>query len=304
GVIPYMITAAGSGDLLSAFFAFFPVISTILVFLLVVYTEAIKVEIPLAFGSIRGFGRRWPLKFFYTSNIPVILIAALLANIQLMGRIFAQKGATWIAKIDSQGNIIGGLLYYVTVPRSEALSGLMTSIGIFVFLGIVVAYFAKRNAIKTCILFALLGGVFWFSFVSLLGLTSLATITTTDILRMIGYSLVMIGGSMVFSVFWVETAGMNAHSVAQQIHSTGMQIPGYRRDIRIIESVLERYIPPLAVLGGAAVGFLAAFADFTNALGTGTGILLATMIIYSLYEELTIQHLEDMHPAVRRLLGR
>ncbi|RLJ06512.1 MAG: hypothetical protein DRP18_00650 [Candidatus Aenigmatarchaeota archaeon] len=92
--------------------------------------------------------------------------------------------------------------------------------------------------------------------------------------------------------------------MAQQIHSTGMQIPGYRRDIRIIESVLERYIPPLAVLGGAAVGFLAAFADFTNALGTGTGILLATMIIYSLYEELTIQHLEDMHPAVRRLLGR
>ena len=95
-----------------------------------------------------------------------------------------------------------------------------------------------------------------------------------------------------------------AKAVANQIHSTGMQIPGYRRDIRIIEKVLSRYIPPLAVLGGAAVGFLAAFADFTNALGTGTGLLLATMIVFSLYEELATQHMEDMHPALRKLMGQ
>ena len=137
-----------------------------------------------------------------------------------------------------------------------------------------------------------------------MGLTALATISLVDIARLITYSLFMIGGAVMFSVFWVNTAGMDAGSVASQIESTGMQIPGFRRDIRIIERVLNRYIPALAILGGAAVGFLAAFADFTQALGTGTGILLAVMITYQLYEEIAMQHMEDMHPAVRRFFGK
>ena len=114
----------------------------------------------------------------------------------------------------------------------------------------------------------------------------------------------MIVGSVIFSIFWVATAGMDARAVANQIQSTGMQIPGYRRDVRIIEKVLNRYIPGLAILGGASVGFLAAYADFTGALGSGTGLLLATLIIYNLYEEIAMQHMEDMHPAVRKLLGK
>src|SRR3989338_7584958 len=54
--------------------AFSPLIS--------VYAQAMKVEIPLSFGRVSGYGVRWPLNFLYTSNIPVILIAALLANFQ------------------------------------------------------------------------------------------------------------------------------------------------------------------------------------------------------------------------------
>ncbi len=125
-----------------------------------------------------------------------------------------------------------------------------------------------------------------------------------NIIRIFVYAGLMIGGAVIFSIFWVSSAGMDAHSVAKQIQSTGMQIPGYRRDIRIIERVLNRYIPSLAVLGGAAVGALAAYADFTLALGTGTGILLATMIIFNLYEEIAMQHMEDMHPAIRRFMGK
>jgi len=90
--------------------------------------------------------------------------------------------------------------------------------------------------------------------------------------------------------------------VAKQIEGVGMQIPGFRRDTRITERVLERYIPALAVIGGALVGALASYADLTGALGTGTGLLLTTMIIYNLYEQLAAQHMEDMHPALRRLI--
>jgi len=96
---------------------------------------------------------------------------------------------------------------------------------------------------------------------------------------------------------------MDAKSVAGQIESIGMQIPGYRRDPRTIESVLSRYIPQLAVLGGITIGLLAAFADFTGALGTGTGILLTVSIIYNYYEELQQQNLQEAHPLVRKFLG-
>jgi preprotein translocase subunit SecY len=304
GALPYAVTALGAGETILAFEALLPVLATMLVFLLVIYANAIKVEVPLAFGSIRGFGRRWPLKFFYTSNLPVILVAALLANVQLMGRMMAQRGMEWLGTFDASGNPTGGLIYFLYPPRVPSIMGLMVFIGAFILIGILVAVLIKKKGLKFGALFAVLGGLAWFGLASMLGISGWMAITPVDLVRMLVYSLFMIGGAVVFSYFWMSTAGMDARSVANQIESTGMQIPGYRRDVRIIEKVLNRYIPGLTILGGAAVGFLAAYADFTGALGTGTGILLATMIIYNLYEELAMQHYEDMHPAIRKLIGK
>ncbi len=304
GIIPFMVTSIGSGELVSAMFAMLPIVATIIVFMLVVYANAIKVEIPLAFGSVRGFGRRWPLKYFYTSNIPVILIAALLANIQLFGRMMSNQGLTWIAEFDSSNNIIGGLMLFLIPPRTQAITIVCIAIGLFALIGAIVAYITKKDAKKLVAGFSVAGILVWFLALSSMGLTSLLAISALDITRMLVYLLIMMGGAVLFSVFWVSTAGMDAKAVAGQIQSTGMQIPGYRRDPRIMERVLNRYIPVLAVIGGASVGFLAAFADFTNAIGTGTGILLATMIIYNLYEELATRHLEDMHPALRKLMAK
>jgi len=75
------------GNNYNAILFLLPIISTACVYLLVVYAQKIAVDIPLAFSTLRGFGRTWSLKLFYTSNIPVILAAALIANLQLMGRI-------------------------------------------------------------------------------------------------------------------------------------------------------------------------------------------------------------------------
>ena len=55
---------------------------------------------------------------------------------------------------------------------------------------------------------------------------------------------IMVLGSIVFAKFWIETTNMGASSVAKQIQGSGMQIPGFRRDPKIVEKVLERYIPP------------------------------------------------------------
>ena len=305
GLIPFAVSQLAAGQPQLILTTLMPIIATVLVFLLVIYSQSIRIEVPLAFSTIRGFGRRWPLKFFYTSNIPVILVAALLANVQLMARMLANRsGMEWLGTFDSSGNPIGGLILFFIPPRMEAISGLMISIGIFVFIGALVVYLTKKGGLKLPFIFGAVGGIIWYASVLSLGFTGLSVIQPLDMIRVLTYSLFMIGGAVLFAVFWMNTSGMDPRSVAEQIESTGMQIPGYRRDIRIIERVLSRYIMPLTIIGGAAVGFLAAFADFTGALGTGTGILLATMIIYQLYEEIAMHHMEDMHPAVRKLLGK
>jgi len=66
-----------SGNPTGATLALFAILATIIIFFLAVYSQAMKVEVPLSFERIRGYGIRWPLKFIYTSNIPVILVAAL-----------------------------------------------------------------------------------------------------------------------------------------------------------------------------------------------------------------------------------
>lgn len=252
GAIPQFIAALGIGNTSTAMDAIIPVLATIAVFFVVVYVQGIKVEIPLAFGSVSGFGRRWPLKFIYTSNIPVILTAALLANLQLVGS-FAHGGSIPIlGTFDDSGRAITGLIYYLSMPNGALLS--------------------------------MMHGTFTFD----MGL------------QVLGFTLFMALGSMIFSILWVQTSGMDAAAVSNQIQSIGFQIPGFRRDPRIIEQVLDRYIMPLAVMGGLFVGLLASFADITGALGTGTGILLTVMIIYNFYEQISMRYVEEMNPALRK----
>jgi preprotein translocase subunit SecY len=241
----------------SAFLNFLPMLSTILVFIVTVYIQNIAVDIPLAFSAMRGFGRSWSLKLLYTSNIPVILAAALIANLQLMGR-FGYDPKTlcsYLACYDTAGNVKGGVIYYLTSPRN------------------------------------LLGDAFR------------GTLTSSEGVRAVTYLIFLSLAAMIFSVFWISTSSMDAGSVAEQIESIGMQIPGYRRDKKTMEGVLQRYIPPLALMGGLIVGLVAALADFTGALGTGTGILLTVMIIYNYYEQLSNERLEEAHPLVRKVLG-
>lgn len=232
-----------AGDTISAAVAATAILATILVFLVVVWAQAIKVEIPLSFGRIRGFGMKWPLSLMYTSNIPVILTAALLANIQL----FSSLLENWLGW------------------SSSAIIGIVSPPNIV------------ENIIR-------------------------GSLTGTMIFQSLIYMTLMVAGSIMFAVFWVKTSGMDAGSVSKQILSSGLQIPGFRRDPRVLEAVLNRYIMPLTIMGGAAVGLLAASADLVGALVRGTGLLLGVMIVYRLYEDIAQQHAYDMYPALRKIM--
>lgn len=302
GIIPFFFTSLSIGQ--PDFTVLLPIIATVVVFAVVVFSQAMRVEIPMAFAMPFGkfAARRWPLKFIYTSNIPVILIAAVLANVQVMGRVLASRGITILGTFNQDGQPVSGLALYLLAPSSPSLL-VVTIIG--GLLGLAFALFAiriwKKYALRTAFVGGIVGIILGYILVAML--PSLPVITTVDILRAIIYMFIMVIGATIFSIFWVSTSGMDAHSVAEQFKASSIMIPGFRRDPRIIEKVLSKYIPALAVLGGAFVGFLAGFADLTGALGTGTGILLTVMIVYQFYEQIAQQHMEDMHPAVRKFMG-
>ncbi|CEG13169.1 Protein translocase subunit SecY (fragment) [groundwater metagenome] len=66
GAIPNFIAKLVTGNLDPVLL--FPIVATIIVFLVVVYGESMRLEIPLAYGTIRGMSARYPIKFFYVSN--------------------------------------------------------------------------------------------------------------------------------------------------------------------------------------------------------------------------------------------
>ena len=63
-------------------------VSSIIVFLVVAYAESSKLELPLTHGKVRGHRGQYPIRLVYASNIPVILMEALLANINMFTLLF------------------------------------------------------------------------------------------------------------------------------------------------------------------------------------------------------------------------
>jgi preprotein translocase subunit SecY len=125
-------------------------------------------------------------------------------------------------------------------------------------------------------------------------------------MHLVVYGAVMIFGSILFAKFWIETTNMGPEAIADQIMDSGMQIPGFRRDPRVLsEMVLKRYIPVVTVLSGAIVGGLAFFADLLGTVGntSGTGVLLAVGIMIQTYEAIGREQMMEMHPMLRGFFG-
>jgi preprotein translocase subunit SecY len=242
--------------------AFAAIVSTVLIFLLVVWAQSLKVEIPLSFGRLRGYGIKWPLSFFYASVIPVILTSALIANFQLFGGLLQN----WLGHPTILGNFLNGQ------PVCDA-----TGCGLAFWMG-----GASRG---------------------LLELIVRGSYTNSLLLQGLTHILFYVFFATLFSVFWVKTAGMDAKSQAKNISASGLQVSGFRQDERVLESILDRYIIPLTVMGGAAIGLLAAATDLLGALVGGTAVLLVIMIMYQFYQNIAQQHAMDMNPVMRKFMG-
>ena len=104
------------------------------ILLILVYTQGMKVEIPIVSTKYRGFAATYPIKLMYVSNIPVILASALTANAVFMGQmLWSQENPrnaspifNIIAQFDptSPSSPIGGIIYYITPPRGLEVAAL------------------------------------------------------------------------------------------------------------------------------------------------------------------------------------
>lgn len=124
------------------------------------------------------------------------------------------------------------------------------------------------------------------------------------ILQALGYTVVFVIICVIFGKFWVEVGGQGSENIASQLQSSGMSIPGFRRDERVLVTVLNRYIPTIVTLGSIVVALLAVLADITGAIGTGTGILLTVGIIYRFYEQLAKDQLFESGNFLKQMLGK
>jgi preprotein translocase subunit SecY len=289
-----VMAEGGAEALPNALLSLLPFGFTILVFLIVVYAESVKVEIPIAFERVRGGGvPKLPLKFFYVSNIPVIFGSALIINLQLfaggllLGQYWDQSG--------QQTNLTAGLIDQGGYAFERD--------GIFPLLGVV----NSQKQLNDGFLYLLTpisagtgrGTREHWAFLN----SQTPFLKIPEWVHAIAYTLGLAAVAVVFGLFWVETANMDAKSVANQLSESGLQIPGFRRDPRMLETILNKHIFPLTVMGSLAVGILAALADLTGALGTGTGILLTVGILHKMYEQLEQMKTFEMYPSFSRIFG-
>jgi preprotein translocase subunit SecY len=253
-------------------------IGTVLIFFIVVYAESSRIELPLTHATARGARGRYPIRLIYSSNIPVILMSALLANINMFAFLFYTN--TSLSRIPFIGHQwwIGHYELESSNPSSPLAGGAW--------------YVNPLNGVNSWFMPILNGGYAGHE-------------AWQYALKVVVYLSIMIIGSILFAKFWIETTDMGASAVAKQIQSSGMQIPGFRRDPRIMRLVLERYIPVVTVIGGAAVGALAGFADALGTIGnaSGTGVLLTVGIMIQLYEQIAREQAMEMHPVLRGFFG-
>jgi len=256
-------------------------LSTIVIFLVVAYAESTQIELPLSHARARGARGRYPIRLIYASNIPVILMSALLANVNMFSLLLWNHETISTIPYLGQNSLIGKF----DVGGTNPVDG-------------VAWYVSRVNGLQSWLLPIInferysgyVGGHSWFEI----------------LVHTLIYIAIMVFGSVLFAKFWIETTNMGPDAVAKQIQDSGMRIPGFRRDPRVLKKVLERYIPTVTVISGAFVGLLAALADMVGTVGStsGTGVLLTVGIIIRLYEEIGKEQMMEMHPVLRGFFGK
>lgn len=109
--------------------------------------------------------------------------------------------------------------------------------------------------------------------------------------------------AILFGLMWIEVAGLNPSGQAERLIMSGLEIPGLRRNPKILEAVLAKYIYPLTILSTLIVVAIVIVADIFTTYGTGTGILLAVGILEQFYTLIVYERALEAYPVLKKILG-
>merc|ERR1719460_1548201 len=107
--------------------------ATVFIFGVVIYFQGFRVDLPIKSARYRGQYSSYPIKLFYTSNIPIILQSALVSNLYMISQMLSVKFAgnffvnllgVWNDAGGGRAYPIGGLCYYFSPP--ETLGSILT----------------------------------------------------------------------------------------------------------------------------------------------------------------------------------
>ena len=105
----------------------FNLITTFVVFLVVIYFQGFKREVKITHKNDHSY-RTYPIKLFYSSNIPIILQSAVVSNLFYFSQILYKRYKSFLPvrilgkweDVESGGHSVpvGGLAYYISPPQS------------------------------------------------------------------------------------------------------------------------------------------------------------------------------------------
>ncbi|KAF4662111.1 Protein transport protein Sec61 subunit alpha [Perkinsus chesapeaki] len=131
-------------------------LATAIVFFVVIYFQGFQVNLPIKYQKVRGQTGSYPIKLFYTSNIPIILQTALVSNLYFFSQILYRRFKNnmivnllgqWqdVDMAGTQSIPVGGIAYYISPPNSftDAISDPIHVIVYVTFVLTSCALFAK-----------------------------------------------------------------------------------------------------------------------------------------------------------------
>jgi protein transport protein SEC61 subunit alpha len=100
--------------------------ATVFVFVVVIYFQGWRVDLPVKYQKYRGQQGTYPIKLFYTSNMPIILQTALVSNLYFVSQLLYNRAPTNVLvrllgkwqEVEGTTIPVGGIAYYISPPHN------------------------------------------------------------------------------------------------------------------------------------------------------------------------------------------
>ncbi|NQE46743.1 Protein translocase subunit SecY [ANME-1 cluster archaeon GoMg2] len=262
-VEPYKISEGGLVFLFQNYVI--ALITTVALFLLVIYLTCTRIEIKIPGYLKRRSSRglvRFPIKlmhFSYAIVAPLVFFPggwAILASIQGFGRLLLTKGITTFGTYDAYGNPITGCLAYYLNPVYSPNDWVPTLVH-SIYPDIAVWQIAVRVAVTASI---------------------------------------MAAGAMLIALIWLKlTPGLETRDINAMVRDSGLPIYGHRSGLKAIKRAVDRSTPKISILGCGILGALLVVANMFGTLGNVNVLYLfvSVIVIYDVYGEISTERGND-----------